>query len=140
MVIARDRRSGVSRSILGGFTLRPERPHPNRNAHLAATDTRSSKAAHALRQAVTFAPGVNGSRNVPPGGEMPTTGGVAAVGETQASVDLEADVSLGATSLFRDRAAPGFDRSNSRQSSGERRAQPLAKLLLADGVVRDLLD
>jgi hypothetical protein len=70
---------------------------------------------------------------------MPTTGGVAAVVETQASVDLEADVSLGATSLFRDRA-PGFDRSNSRQSSGERRAQPLAKLLLADGVVRDLLD
>src|SRR5512133_2986030 len=34
MVIARDRRSGVSRSILGGFTLRPERAPPEPNAHL----------------------------------------------------------------------------------------------------------
>src|SRR5688572_7405468 len=30
MVIARDRRSDVSRSILGGFTLRPVRPCQNR--------------------------------------------------------------------------------------------------------------
>src|SRR4249920_589675 len=83
MVIARDRRSGVSRSILGGFTLRPKRPQPAPNAHLDATGTRSSKAAYALRQAGTFAAGGNGQPKCAPGAEMPTTGGVAAAFETQ---------------------------------------------------------
>ena len=80
MVIARDRRSGVSRNILGGFTLRPERPHPNRTPILP----RSSKAAYALRQAGTLAAGCQRQPKCdPPGGEMPTTGGVAAAVETQ---------------------------------------------------------
>ena len=76
MVIARDRRSGVSRSILGGFSLRPERPHQNRNAYLAATGTRSSKPAYALRQPVTFVAGCQRQPKCAPGREMPTTGGL----------------------------------------------------------------
>jgi hypothetical protein len=65
MVIARDRRSGVSRSILGGFTLPPGATPPEPDAHLAATGTRSSKAPHALRQAGTFAAGCQRQPKLP---------------------------------------------------------------------------
>ena len=53
-------------------------------------------------------------------------------------VDFELTESLGATDLFGDGTALGFERSNSRQSSGERRAQPLAELGKAlDGLVAE---
>ena len=82
MVIARDRRSGVSRSIPGGFTLRPERPHPNRKPILAATDT-ILKAAYALRQAVTFAAGRQRQPKCATWRRNADTGGVAAALETR---------------------------------------------------------
>ena len=91
MVIARDRRSGVSRSILGGFSLRPERPHQNRNAYLAATGTRSSKPAYALRQPVTFAAGYQRQPKCAPWPRNADDWRVAAALETRASVDPESD-------------------------------------------------
>jgi hypothetical protein len=88
MVIARDRRSGVSRNILGGFTLRPERPHPNRTPILP----RSSKAAYALRQAGTFAAGCQRQPKCDPlAAKCQRLAGLQPLSRRRASVDPEAD-------------------------------------------------
>ena len=63
-----------------------------------------------------------------------------AVGDYEGLVASTSELteSLGATSLLDDGAAPGLDHSNSCQSSGERRAQPLAELRKAlDGLVAE---
>jgi hypothetical protein len=65
MVIARDRRSGVSRSIPRWFHPTPGATLPEPDAHLAAAGTRSSKRGRRryVRRGPS-GPGVNGSRNV----------------------------------------------------------------------------
>jgi hypothetical protein len=72
MVIARDRRSGVSRRILGASTLRPRASPPEPHAHLVAAGTPFSKTADTLTSGGDF-------RGRGLGGDMPTTGGVAAM-------------------------------------------------------------
>jgi hypothetical protein len=81
MVIAWDRRSGVSRNIPRWFHPTPG-SDPTRAEHPSCRDGYAILVGGA-RVSDLRGPGGNGSRNVTPGGEILTTGGGAAALETQ---------------------------------------------------------
>jgi hypothetical protein len=92
MVIAWDRRSDVSRNIPRWFHPTPGATPPEPNAHLAATSTRSSTAAHALRQAGPSRPACQRQPKCDPlAAKYQRLAGLQPLSRRRASVDPEAD-------------------------------------------------